>query len=389
MSDEDDLSFDELAEQQTVQASTRRGRRRAAKKRGGLLRTVLPVLLVLLVLGGLGVGGWQGYNWLTSNISVEQGAADYPGPGSGEVVVEVSQGDTGTDIASTLVDSQVIKTTGPFVNIFSNTPEAGSIEPGVYRLKQEMTSADALDALLDPANLAGHRVIVPEGLKLEQVWTLLSEASDIPVEDFEAAAKDYEAYGIPENSAGTMEGYLWPGRYDIPEEATAEEVIQMMWDRMEEQLQARDIPQKEWHETLTVASLAQLEVRESEDYGMVVRTIYNRLEGAGEAAGTPMPLQFDSTVHFVTGKAASVGTTNAERRTKSPYNTYVNVGLPPGPIGAPGAETLDATIDPPEGDWLYFVTVNTDSGDTKFAETWADHEKNVKEWQEWAAAKKG
>ena len=100
-----------------------------------------------------------------------------------------------------------------------------------------------------------------------------------------------------------------------------------------------------------------------------------------------MKLQFDSTVHYVTGKSASVGTTDAERATDSPYNTYLKDGLPPGPIAAPGAQALDAAADPPEGDWLYFVSVNTDTGETKFAATWAEHEENVKEWQAWAASK--
>lgn len=393
MSEDENYSFDEVAEHQTSAATTHRGRRRAKTpqkpKRGGLLRGVLPVLLVLVVLGGLGIGGVQGYRWLTSNVTVEQEATEFPGPGTGEVIVEVAPGDTGTDIASTLVDKGVIKSSGPFITLFSNTPDAGKIEPGVYRVKQQMTSGDALDALLDPSNLAGHRVIIPEGLNLSQIWPLLSEASGIPEKDFEKAAKDYTSYGIPKNSAGTLEGYLWPGRYDIPEEATAEEIIQMMWDSMEEQLTSRGLPEKSWHETLTIASLAELEVREPDDYGKVVRTIHNRLEGTGEAKGTPMPLQFDSTVHYVTGKAASVGTTSKERSSDSPFNTYVHTGLPPGPIGAPGAGSLDAAADPPAGDWLYFVTVNTDTGETKFAATWAEHEANVKEWQDWAEAKKG
>src|SRR5699024_10615333 len=141
---------------------------------------------------------------------------DYPGPGTGEVTVEVAAGDTGTDIASTLVEEDVIKSTGPFVTVFASTPDASGIEPGVYRLQKKMASADALEALMDPSNLAGHRVIIPEGLRLTQIWPLLSEASGIPVEDFEAAAKDYTSYGIPENSAESLEGYLWPGRYDIP-----------------------------------------------------------------------------------------------------------------------------------------------------------------------------
>ena len=390
MNDED-LSFDELAESQgpgsaPQRKASRRGRRRAPK-RGGFLRGVLPVLLVLLVLGGIAVGGVQGYRWVTSNVNVEQEAADYPGPGSGEAIVEVAEGDTGTDIASTLVEQGVIKTPGPFVNIFSNTPDASRIEPGIYQVKLEMTSSDALDALLDPQNLAGHRVIIPEGRRLTQIWEQLAAETDIPVEDFEAAAEDYTSYGIPENSAKSLEGYLAPGRYDIYEDATAEDVITMMWERMEKELTGRGIAEADWHESLTIASLAEMEVRNPEDYGKVVRTIRNRLEGAGEADGSPMKLQFDSTVHYVTGKSASVGTTDAERATDSPYNTYRYGGLPPGPIAAPGANALDAVDEPPQGDWLYFVSVNTDTGETKFAATWAEHEENVAEWQAWAASK--
>ena len=394
MNDED-LSFDELAESQdsAEHGHEGRGRRRGGhrgeprRRRGGFFRAVLPVLLVIAVLAGLGVGGYQGYRWVTSNISVEQEAAEFEGPGSGEALVEVGEGDTGSDIAETLVDEGVIKTSAPFVTLFSSTKEAAKIEPGVYRLKQEMTSADALTMLMDPENLAGHRVIVPEGLRLTQIWDLLAEETGIPVEDFEASAKDYTSYGIPENEAKSLEGYLWPGRYDILEDQSAEDVIAMMWGRMEEQLTAREIPEDEWHTTLTYASLAEMEVRNAEDYGKVVRTIHNRLEGTGEAKGSPMKLQFDSTVHYVTGKSASVGTTDEERATKSPYNTYLHEGLPPGPISAPGSAALDAAAAPPEGDWLYFVSVNTDTGETEFAATWAEHEENVAEWQAWAADK--
>ncbi|WP_010534650.1 endolytic transglycosylase MltG [Brachybacterium squillarum] len=384
---EDRVSFDEIAEDQhrgpDRSGHSHRGTR---SPRRNPFRALLPVLLVLLVVGALVAGGITGYRWLTSNVSVEAEETDYPGPGSGEAIVQVDDGDTGTDIAETLVEQDVILSTGPFVTLFTNTPDASGIEPGLYRLKQQMTSADALDMLLDPANIAGHRVIVPEGLRATQIWELIAEETQIEVEDLEAAAGDYTSLGIPENPADSLEGYLWPGRYDITEEATAEEVITMMWERMETELDELGVAEDDRHRVLTLASIAEKEARDPDDYGRVIRTLENRLEGIGEADGEPMNLQLDSTVAYFTG-SETISTTPEQRAEDSPYNTYLHAGLPVGPISNPGEATLQAAIDPPEGDWLYWVTVNTETGETKFSATFDEHEQNVEEWRDWAAAR--
>lgn len=387
MPEHDDAMFDELVEtQEAERRSHGRGRRRAPKR--NVLHGVLPVLLVLLVIGGVVVGGLYGYRWLSTNVNVSTEETDFPGPGSGEALVTVEEGDTGTDIAKSMVDAGVIKSQGPFITQFAASPDAAKIEPGVYRLKKEMSSEDALALLLDPASLAGQRVIIPEGLRLSQIWPRLEKATGIAAADFQKAAKDPTAFGLPQNSAKSLEGYLWPGRYDIPEDATAKDVIAMMTSRTKEALTSRDVPEKDWHRVLTLASLAELEVHREEDYGKVVRTIENRLAGVGEAGGRAMPLQFDSTVHYITGKDGKVATTDADRARDNPYNTYKKAGLPPGPIASPGAKALDAAVKPPKGAWLYFVSVNTDTGETKFATTYAEHQKNVKQWQDWAKGKK-
>jgi len=137
---------------------------------------------------------------------------------------------------------------------------------------------------------------------------------------------------------------------------------------------------------LTLASIAEKEARSSDDYGKVVRTIDNRLAGVGEAGGNPMRLQLDSTVAYASGKN-TISTTPEERASDSPYNTYVHDGLPIGPISNPGGATIDAALNPPDGPWLYWVTVNTDTGETKFAATKTEHDANVREWQEWAKTK--
>ncbi|MDU2597301.1 MAG: endolytic transglycosylase MltG, partial [Dermabacter sp.] len=177
-----------------------------------------------------------------------------------------------------------------------------------------------------------------------------------------------------------------PGTYDFHEDDSAADILDTMVSRMTTKLKKKGIPEDKWHETLTIASIVEKEARNPEDYGKVVRTIDNRLAGVGEAGGKPMNLQLDSTVAYFS-KSETISTTPEQRATDSPYNTYKHPGLPIGPISNPGDATLDAVKNPPEGPWLYWVTVNTDTGETKFAATKAEHDKNVAQWREWAKKK--
>lgn len=365
-----------------------RGRRRAETPRRSLLRTVLPALLVVVVLVAVGTGGFLAYSWVTGNVDVSQEQTDYEGSGSGEATIVIEEGDSGTAIAKKLVDAGVIKSAGPFSTRFANDPDASSISPGTYRLKKSMSSDAALTLLLDPSSRAGLRVTLSEGQRMSVMFTKLSESTGIPVSEFEAAAGDYIALGIPENPAGSAEGYLWPGTYDIPDDATAKDILTMMATRMTSELDKRGVAPEDRHQVLTLASIAEKEARTPDDYGKVVRTIDNRLAGVGEAGGRPMNLQLDSTVAYVSGKN-TVSTTPAERATDSPYNTYLHPGLPVGPIANPGSQTIDAALNPPDGPWLYWVTINTDTGETVFSETLAEHEVAVAQWQAWARSKNG
>jgi UPF0755 protein len=132
------------------------------------------------------------------------------------------------------------------------------------------------------------------------------------------------------------------------------------------------------HDVMTVASLVQAEARLDRDFPKVARVIYNRLD-------KKMPLQFDSTVHYATGKDGSVGTSAEARSSSSAYNTYRVAGLPPTPISAPGEQALKAALNPADGSWLYFVTTNPDTGETKFATSYAAHLENVAQFKKWCA----
>ncbi len=119
-------------------------------------------------------------------------------------------------------------------------------------------------------------------------------------------------------------------------------------------------------QVLTVASILEYEANHSADYPKVARVLYNRL-----AKG--MPLQLDSTVAYVSQRSGDVWTTAAERANTSAYNTYAHAGLPPGPIGSPGEETIKAALAPAKGDWLYFVP-DYEHHTTHFSKTYAEHQ---------------
>lgn len=185
---------------------------------------------------------------------------------------------------------------------------------------------------------------------------------------------------LPQSARGDIEGWLRPGPYDTGEMSLDEVAAQMT------ALQALELAKLEesddrWPEILTIASLVEREAARAEDMAQIARVILNRTEA-------DIRLELDSTVRYALGQpdAGEPFTTGDERSVDSLYNTYVHPGLPPGPIGMPSLEALEATINPAEGDWMYFVTVNPDTGETLFAEDFEQHIENVELLQEWAQA---
>lgn len=223
------------------------------------------------------------------------------------------------------------------------------------------------------------RLVIPEGFTAEQIFERASEATGIAIEDFEAAAVHPDLIGLPAEAGGSVEGWLGPYTYQIPETATAGDVLSELVTATVDSLDRLGVAPEDRLAVLTKASLIERETKLDVDRPMVARVIENRL-----AAG--MPLQLDSTVHFIVGLNGSVFTTAEARASDSPYNTYVVTGLPPGPIAAPGLAAIDAALHPAEGSWLYFVTVNLDTGETLYATTYDEHLANVEVLRAWMQA---
>ncbi len=355
-------------------------RDRAARRRRRRRRTAIAVVVSLLFVVGLGVGGFLLIRPLFDEREQPE-AQDFPGPGSGSVSVVIEQGASGTAMAQTLVDAGVVASPEAFVQAFSANPDAPQIQPGTYELMSEMRAEDAVNALLNPANKSELRITVPEGWRLTQILERVSSVAQIPLEEVEEAAADREAIGLPDHAAENPEGWFAATTYILEPDADATEILAAMVTQTKDTLETYEVPTEDQHDVLTKASIIEHEVNRDEDRGKVARVLENRLANCSDDGLIGM----DSTINYGLGRSGGVPERSELDNAENPYNTRIHAGLPPTPIGAPGTAAIEAVLDPPEGNWCYFVTVNLETGETRFTDSYSEHLENQELFREWLA----
>ena len=329
-------------------------RRRRRRRRQGIART-LAVLVVLAIVAALAYGGLV----VARSLFGSSAAEDYAGPGSGEVTVQIAPGDTAGDVADTLAAEDVVASRQAFFEVAAQDERSTSLQPGFYSLKERMRAADALELLLDPASRQIGRVTVPEGLTVEQTLETLAESTDIPLEQYQAAAKDVGALGLPDYAQGQLEGFLFPATYEVEPGTTAPQVLTQMVDRFEQAAETVGLVAGAErlgytpYEIVVVASLIEREVKKDDEYPKVARVVYNRLE-------QEIPLGIDASILYGVGKTAGGEVTADDLAAETPYENRRRTGLPPTPIAAPGEATLQGALNPAEGDILYYVLASKD-----------------------------
>lgn len=344
------------------------------KRRQTRQKWTLVASAVALVL--LAIGGSIAYNFLGSFETESNEIADFEGAGQGVIQVIVERGDTGADIAQTLYDAGVVASPEAFIKVANASPEAANITPGYYFLQREMRAEYALQALLDPGNKNELTITIPEGLRVENYFQSIANLTDYSEEEIAEVAKNTDALGLPEQADGNLEGWLFPSTYTFTPDVQPADILAKMIETTIQVLDRNGVAPEDRHEVLTIASIIEKEARLAEDRPKVAGVIYNRLD-------IDMKLEMDSTVKFIS-PSPGVFTTKEDRAIDNPYNTYFYTGLPPGPIAAPGEASIKAAVDPAQHDFLFFVTVNTQTGETLYAENFADHQDNVQILQEWS-----
>jgi UPF0755 protein len=345
--------------------------------------------VVLVILGGLTAGGFYVWNTYEDKIRAFMGweePKDYePGQATGEATVTIASGDTGSPISQHLFEAGITKTPTVFYDYLISSGQNPTFQPGQYRMQQKMTAEAALAALLNPDNKVQNGAVLPEGLTVGQSLQRLSDGTGIPLADFEAAVADPTQYGVTVDPAiaaaggQPLEGWLFPATYEFDPGTTATQIIQRLVDRTIESLDKAQVPVSDRQRILTVASIIQREGHTA-DFPKVSRVIQNRLDQG-------MQLQMDSTAQYGFGElhAGSASTSDDAQYNDNPWNTYVISGLPIGPIANPGDLAIDAAMHPADGDWLYFVTVNLDTGETVFSNNVDAHDNAVAQWRQWCS----
>lgn len=303
------------------------------------------------------------------------------------VKIELPIGSNIDTISQTLEDKGVIRNAKIF-KYYTKFKNASGFQAGTYQIPPSMSIDDIIKSLKTGKvyRKADLQITIPEGLTLDQIGNIIAKNTDYTSKEFmklvtnekfikemkakypETVTKDIDGKDIRYK----LEGYLYPSTYDFfTKKPTLEEIVEKMIAQTDAIVRSYEPQLKELsmtpHEFLTFASLLEREATAQTDRETIASVFNNRIEQG-------MPLQTDPTVLYALGEHKD-RVLYKDLEVKNPYNTYLNKGLPPGPIANAGRASLDATVDPAKTKYLYFVADK--DGNNHFAETYVEHQNNV------------
>lgn len=349
----------------------------ARKKRRRRRNAVMLAVFAVFVLAATSVG-------LFVNNLLDAEPEDFEGPGEGNVTFVVEAGWGPNRIGAELVADGVVASQDAFLEALgASDADNTEIHPGEYELQQKIPATEAVEGLLGQASSPVSYVAIQANARLGNVLSDISDATGINLTELEELADQPEAFGLSAELEN-LEGFLHPGEYRFDLEAEPQEILQTLVDATNETLEAEGLTDPEdAYRALKIASIVQAESRQG-DYATVAGAIENRLDpGNQETSGY---LQVDSAVVYGLDRYSLEFTAEEKADESNAYNTYAHSGLPPTPIGSPGKSAIAAAAQPDENDYYYWVTVNIATGETKFADNYAEHQQNQQEYRDYCAA---
>lgn len=328
-----------------------------------LIGFVSAVVLVIIIVGSIVVinksNQFDGLNGVKKTITIENGM-------------------TTTEIARLLVNEKIVKDLSSFNFDVWLSGQGAKLKSGTFEMSTNSTNLQAIEILTNGQEI-NSSILIKEGVTVSQVQNELSKELKIPLKTVKEEFNEYKVTNnfIPKNIK-SLEGLLFPATYDYNKETSISQLLDNMINKTVEEIKALGLNSNNFYDVINKASILEKELSPSY-FPKGARVIENRLT----TNATNHLLGMDTTIAYGLNKDA-YDLTGADTKIKdNKYNTRIYPGLPPTPICNPGLDAIKAIMNPPKGKWVYFVTVNLDTGETKFADNIDDFEKIADEYHQW------
>ena len=310
------------------------------------------------------------------------GAASFVEAGQ-QVTITIPEGSSGDAIASILSENHIIEEPSEYYAAVKKLNAEMSLKPGEYQFETLQDPLEVVKQLVAGPNVEGVKLTVPEGKTVEQTAAIVERVYGISADEFVAQAKASNYAGdyafLSEAADDSLEGFLFPKTYTFSGTPSVDQVIRAMLDQYQTDVvnaldfdAARALISSRYglemsdYDILKLASVVEREGLHAEQRAHVASVFFNRLAGVGDFAGRPF-LESDATLMYETGGEV---TANDIQTIDSPYNSYMNPGLPPTPICSPSIEAIRATLEPTDSSDLYFFITQEEEF---FSQTYDEH----------------
>ncbi|HOM80242.1 MAG TPA: endolytic transglycosylase MltG [Armatimonadota bacterium] len=336
----------------------------AAPRRQSIWRRLAVAIALLAALAGAGYFGV----WTLMPVSTDEKKV---------VIVEIPRNWGARRIADRLHERGLIRNRTAFLLAGHLLGDLQHLKAGEYELSPSMTPVEILDKLAR-GDVKAYWVTVPEGVTIKEIAAIFHKMRLIDPTRFVTLAtrggmRIGAEYGVPRKN---LEGYLFPDTYKVPRAITERELIRIMVRSFHQQVErglAQEIAERtnglSLDETIVLASLVEREARVTEERARIAGVLVNRLRRG-------MRLECDATVQYALGKTKE-RLLYSDLKVDSPYNTYLNSGLPPAPICNPGLASIRAALKPEKHGYLFYVAVGT-TGRHIFTRTFAEHKAAIR-----------
>lgn len=297
---------------------------------------------------------------------------------SGQHLIMIKEGMTTADIATLLHEKKLVKDPEAFRMEARFKNLADKLQAGPYQIEGGLSNSQIVDVMVK-GHIKQIRFTVPEGFTVVKTAKKLEAEGLGKADKFIAAAKDYAPYAYMQtdnpNVLFKAEGFIFPATYDFPVGISEEEMLKIMVEQFDKEMQesgvAKTVQEKNLNmrDVVNMAAMVEMEAVFPEEQPRIADVFLKRV-----AIG--MPIQSDTTIQYILGAQKEI-ITFADTEIQNPYNTYQNMGLPPGPIASPGLKAIQAVLAPEDNEYLYFVAEK--DGHHRFTKTYEEHLQAIKD----------